>query len=462
MFFKNTHRIPLLFGILFILALLAANIAVQGYPSIREWSRERKAVAHFDEYWKTEGAKTFRDVGVEPTDKIYHEELESYLKKFHAQNEPFVPEKRIRKMEEEFRLWWETTGKKSYATNEVSPDEKLYERELRRYIQGYTKTVPLFQMAYIPESSSVLSLFTSWILFPGILSFVLFTFGFFFVMKSLKKHWGLLQTGILWIAGTVVSSILFALVLPLSYFERYGNMPFMGMSLSLAILLGCVAGGKRVVPKFAPYAAVLLAVMDILVNWNLNPNLYGLVAILEIPLFGLGALLGAKVPALFSRKTSPSTEAVHAETDPKKSLRKDLEDAIDLANKAEYEHAAQIFTEKFGRLFRESPVDAEAIKKVVEALLYPNFFFPIPGMQWISWGSEAQKKGLSEIAVRLFEKASDAEEDEKVRRRALFYAGDLRMRAHLDEKKAKEELEQVVQMNSTDILTIEAQKLLGK
>ena len=95
-------------------------------------------------------------------------------------------------------------------------------------------------------------------------------------------------------------------------------------------------------------------------------------------------------------------------------------------------------------------------------MLYPHFFFPIPGLQWISWGSEAQKKNLLNIAVKLFEKGAAVEEDEKIKRRALFYAGDLRMRIHLDEKTGREELEQVVQMNPTDILAAEAEKILGK
>lgn len=464
MFRPKLCKAPCALCILFVIALAVINLAVQCAPSIKEWSRERKAVAHFDKYWQTEGAKTFRDVGVEPTDKIYKEELDSYLKKFHAANQPLVPEKRIEKMEREFREWWETSGKRSYAANEVSPDEKLYQKELKRYIQGYTKNVLKFQMTYIPESSGIASLLTSWILFPSAISFLLFAGGFFLAMISLEKRWGFLQAGIFLAAGTLVSNFVFAATLSITYFERYGNTPFMGMSLSLAMLLGCAAfGPKREIPKFTPYAAILIILADILVNWNFNPNLYGLVAILDIPFFGIGALLGFKVPRLFCQKASPENDSKKIETiDPKKSLRKELDDAIDLANKAEYEHAAQILSEKFGKLFRENPLDTDTIGKTVEAMLYPHFFFPIPGMQWISWGSEAQKKNLPKIAVQLFEKGASLEEDGKVKRRALFYAGELRMRCHLDEKTGRDELEQVVQMDPTDILATEAKKLLGK
>ena len=145
-----------------------------------------------------------------------------------------------------------------------------------------------------------------------------------------------------------------------------------------------------------------------------------------------------------------------------KVLRNELKDAIDLANKAEYDHASQIFAQKFGQLFRENPLDAETIEKVADAMLYPHFFFTIPGIQWMAWGSEAEKKGLSQIAVNLFEKGVSVEKDPKIRRRGLFYAGDLRLRMHLDEEKAKSELEEVLQLDSTDILANEVHKLLGK
>lgn len=457
----DSHFLP---SILFILVLATANIALQCSPYIREWSRERAAISQFEDYWKTEGAKRFRDVGVEPTEKIHSEELDSHLEKFHAQSEPLVPEKRIEKMEKDFRTWWETSGKRSYAANEKSPDEKLYRSELARYIEGYTKNVPKFRIAYIPESSGFASLFTCWILFPGVLSFLIFAVGFLFAMKALEKRWGYPQSGIVFAAGTLAANVVFAATLPLSYFDRYGNTPFMGMSLSLAMLLGCAGFGlKREVPKLAPYAAILLVLADALVHWNLDPNLYGWVAILEIPFFGLGVLLGNKMPRLlFQRSQSKAVPLQTESEDPGKALRKSLEEAMDLADKAEYDHAAQILVEKFGKLFRENPIDAGSIEKYVEAVLYPHYFFPIPGMQWISWGSEAAKRELFPIAVKLFEKGAAVEEDEKVKRRALFYAGDIRLRHRLDEKTGCEELEKVVQMNPGDILATEAGKLLGK
>ena len=464
MILSRIGKSPFLPCLLFVSIVAVGNVALQCSPYIREWSRERAAISQFDEFWKTEGAKAFRDVGVEPTKKIYREELDSHLEKFHAQIEPLVPEKRIEKMEREFRTWWETSGKRSYAANEKSPDEKLYRSELARYIKGYTKNVPKFKFAYIPESSGFASLFTSWILFPGIPSFLIFAVGFLLAMKTLGNRWGYPRAGIVFAAGTLVPHGVFAITLPLSYFDRYGNTPFMGMSLSLALLLGCAGfGPKREIPKFVPYAAILIVLADALVHWNFNPNLYGWVAILEIPFFALGVLLGNKMPRPHSQKTQAEIVPSQTESaDPKKALRKSLEEAMDLADKAEYEHAAQILVEKFGKLFRESPLDGEAIEKNVEAILYPHYFFPIPGMQWISWGSEAAKRELFPIAVRLFEKGAAVEEDEKVKRRALFYAGDIRLRHRLDEKTGREELEKVVRMNPGDILAAEAGKLLGK
>ena len=107
-------------------------------------------------------------------------------------------------------------------------------------------------------------------------------------------------------------------------------------------------------------------------------------------------------------------------------------------------------------------MDSEFLHKTAEALLYPRYFFTIPGIEWFAWGSEAEKKGLFDLAVQLFEKGASVEKDEKIRRRGLFYAGDIRLRAHLDEEKGKEEMKEVLELDSTDILAAEAQKWIGK
>jgi len=457
---------PLAICIVFVLFLGTLNLKIQYAPELDEWSRERSAVKEFDTYWESEGAQKFKNVGVEPTKKIYEEELEAHMKKFRANNPTLVPEKRIAQMTEEFQTWWEMTGKKSYAVNEVAPDENLYKKELKRYIQGYTKTVPKYRLFYIPEDSSLASLFTCFFLFPSALSFVFFAVGFLFSMKFLEKRWGYLQPSIFFVAGILVSGFVFAGTLSLSYFERYSDTPYMGMSLALALLLGITAfGPKNSVAKPVSIGAIAILCADILTNWNVNPNLYGWVAILEIIFFGIGGLLGVHVPRFTgnssaSKKSSSSANEVPI--DPRIRTRKELKEAIDLANKAEYEHASQILSKYFGLLFRENPLDVQTIEKTVESMLYPHYFFTISGMVWMSWGSEAAKKKLPKIAADLYEKGISIEQDKKVRRRGLFYVGDLRLREHLDEEKGRKALEEVIQTDSSDILAAEARKLLSK
>lgn len=457
-------KMPVAFCALLILVLGIENVLIQYSPKIRQWSRERKIVAHFDSYWEKEGAKVFRDVGVEPTEKIYKEELESYLKKYHAQNPPLIPEERIAKMKDDFRAWWETGGKNSYVANKQSPDEKLYQAELKRYIKGYTKDLPLYNIAYIPEDSSIASIFTCWTLFPGIVSFMIFAAGLLLSMHVLTKRWGVLQTSILWIAGILVGGFVFAGTLSMSYFVRYSTTPFMGASVSLALMLGMAAfGPKREASRKILGISIALTAIDILVNWNLNPNLYGWVAILEVPFFGIGVLAGIKLPRLTEHGKSYRQEEIHlVRRDPKEVLRENLKDAAELANKAEYDHAGKIYTEKFGLLLRENPLDIPTIEATIDSLLYPRFFFSIPGMQWLAWGSEAEKKGLAKIAIALYEKGLGTELDSRTRRRGLFYVGALRIKTAQDVEKGRAELEEAIQIESSDILAAEARKLLGK
>ncbi len=460
-------RKPYTICILFTLILGTVNVIIQCAPEFRERSRENEAVSQFNLYWNAEGAKKFRDVGVEPTEKIYREELDAFLKRFHEQNPPLEPEKRIAQMKEEFRIWWETSGKKSYAVNEIAPDEKLFRAKLKHYIQGYTSTLPEYKIFFIPEDSNAGKLFVAWILFPSLLSFLIFAIGFSFAMKSLEARRGLSQPGILFAAGLPVSGFLFMATLPLSYFDRYADTPYMGPSLALALLLGFSFSDKqRKSGSNSLIAGGSLALLfaDILTNWFFNPNLYGWVAILEIPLFGIGALLGFKLPLprskAFTKKSSEGTS--EQKTDAKIQLRETLNEAIDLANKAEYDHAAQILTHSFGRLLSEKPLDKSTVEKIAESMLYPRFFFPIPGLQWISWGTDAAKKGLTEVAVNLYEKGIEVETDVKTKRRALFYVGELRLQNNIDREKGLKELEEVAMGDSNDILTGEARKLLGK
>ena len=456
---------PLTICILFVLVLGMLNLKIQFAPEIAEWSRERAAVADFDNYWESEGAQRFKDVGVEPTEKIYNEELDAHLKKFRARNPTFIPEKRIAQMKEDFQAWWETTGKKSYAVNEVAPDEKLYKQELKRYIQGYTKTIPEYQLFFIPEDSSITALFTCWFLFPGALSFLVFAVGFLFAMKVLEKRWGYLQSSLFFAVGTIFGGFVFMGTLSLSYFDRYAYMPYMGMSLSMAMLLGIATfGPKNDVSKLSTAGAILILAVDVLTNWNANPNLYGWVAILEIAFFGIGAFLGFKVPRLTGGNVKSKKSVVIEEVavNPKVRTREDLKEALDLANKAEYEHASLILSKSFIQLLRENPLDIPTIEKTVESMLYPHFFFTMPGLMWMSWGAEAAKKNLPRIAIDLYEKGASIEQDTKNRRRGLFCAADLRLREHLEEDKGREELEMVIQMDSDDILAAEARKLLAK
>lgn len=460
-------RKPYSICLLFVLILGTVNAIIQCAPELRERFRENAAVSQFNSYWNAEGAKKFRDVGVEPTEKIYQEELDAFLKKFHEQNPPLEPETRIAQMKEDFRIWWETSGKKSYAVNEIAPDEKLFRAKLKHYIQGYTSTLPEYKIFFIPEDSSAAKLFVAWILFPGLLSFFIFAIGFSFAMKTLESRRGLLQPGILFAAGILISGFLFMATLPLSYFDRYADTPYMGQSLALALLLGFSfsdkqrKNGSNTITAGIPLALLLA---DILTNWFVNPNLYGWVAILEIPLFGVGALLGFKLPLPRSKSSvqKRSEEASEQKPDAKAQLRESLNEAIDLANKAEYDHAAQILTHSFGKLLSEKPLDKSTVEKIVESMLYPRFFFPIPGLQWISWGADAAKKGLPEVAINLYEKGIEVETDVKTKRRALFYVGELRLQGNFDRDKGLQELEEVAKGDSNDILTGEARKLLGK
>ena len=455
--------------VLFILFLAVFNGVLTISPHIEEAMREHRAKARFEAFWEKEGAQAFRDVGVEPTDKIHQEELDSYLDKYHEKNLPLVPEKHVERMKSDFKKWWETSGKESYVIEKnLVPDEKLYKAELYRYINAYTKNVLIYRLFFIPQESSIGALLTSWILFPGVFSFLLFAAGFLFATYNLNKRWGLAQTALVFIGSIIASGLVFAITLPLTYFAKYSEMPFTGASLPLAILLGAAAIGPKKDSVGTPITmtAIAIAAIDAVANWNLYPNLFGWVSLLTPPFFALGILLGKKLPR-FTREGKIKRSAEKTITkDPiaekKVRTRAEIKKGIELADKAEYALASTSISTAYSALLQEYPLDVEYIKKATEAIFYPNYFLEIPSVQWMEWGISASTKNLPEIAIQLFEKGIALETDKVLLRSAFYHVGELRLRHHIDDKKGKEELRKVLEANSQDILAAQAHKLLGE
>ena len=189
---------------LFVISLCIFNLVLWSEPYIAEYQRERKIESIFSKYWKSEGAEKFRGVGLEPTEQLYKEELENYRTSFLEKNPTLIPEKRIAKMKQDFRSWWETGGNLTYVNQGIVPDAKLYESELKKWVEAYTQNLWQYTIPFIPAEENFGNLLFSWILMPSLFSLISFFIIFAFVCYHLEKRWGVLKTLGVFIAGNIV------------------------------------------------------------------------------------------------------------------------------------------------------------------------------------------------------------------------------------------------------------------
>lgn len=465
---------PFVVFIVLALILTIFNAFEWAEPRIAQIYREHKANSAFDDYWEHEGAPQFRAAGVEPTETVYNDERNIYMQKFHRDNLPLVPQERVDTMKVRFREWWETEGKASFViAQNIVPDKALYNRELEKYLKKYTDTEIVFQLRYIPGKSSVTSVFTTWVLAPGAFSLLIFIIGFLFATYTLTNRWGMQHTLGAFLTSVLVTGIVAAITLPLCFFCKYGAYPYEGASLALAFLLGAVCKGRKdeVIPKLTIITAGVFLFLDMFVNWTVNEDLYGWIAMLSPFAFAGGVFAGKMMPPKKRTSQELAQERLNAilqrnpgdlAAERKARTRKDVEEGLKLMNAAEYKAAEPFLERGIRALLQETPIDTAALKDAVQKMLSPNYFLEFPSVQWLEWGITAAEKDIPDVAISLLEKNLTMEKDEGLARKALFRLGELRVRKNLDIDAGIARLKKVIEMKDGDLLASEAKRLLAK
>lgn len=464
------------FAVFIALALILTlfNAFQWAEPRIAQVYREHKASTAFDDYWEREGAPKFRAAGVEPTETVYKDERNAYMQKFYRDNLPLVPQERVDTMKVRFREWWETEGKASFViTQNIVPDKALYDSELEKYLKKYTDTEIIFQLMYVPGKSSVASVFTTWILAPGVFSFLIFITGFLFAAYMLTGRWGMQRTLGAFLTSLLATGIIAAATLPLCFFCRYGAYPYEGASLSLAFLLGAVCKGRRdeSIPKSAVIVSGIFLFLDMFVNWTVNEDLYGWIAILSPFVFAGGVFAGKMMPPRKRTAQELAQARLNAilqrnpgdlAAERKARTRKDVNEGIKLMNAAEYKAAEPFLERGIRALLQETPIDTAALKDAVQKMLSPNYFLEFPSVQWLEWGITAAEKDIPDVAISLLEKNLTMEKDAGLARKALFRLGELRVLKNIDAEAGKARLRKVIEMKGDDLLASEAKRILAK
>ena len=460
---------------LVVLAILGIGIfnGVTGImPQIKQDRYEKGIEKSFDKWWEEEGANQFKVVGIEPTEKIRQEEFEQFRNRAFALKPSYIVEDRVEVMKKDFREWWEIRGGKEefIAKHNRYPSESDFRHELAEWIDNYTDKFARYNMAFVPKKEQYDRLFTSWILFPSVWSYILFAILFVFTLVQLEKRW---QWFILWgciVGWALFGGVLVSVMTGTSFFDHYSGERYMGMSLTIAFLLGATAFAPRKELTSQALSAVCFAglLLDMAVNWFVNPNIFGAVTVLSPIAFGAGAFAGLKIETRRKTRYELKQEALQerarriASRNPmaemKNKTRTMIQSGIENAKGGRPEQAYSLLTQSMVQLLQEHPIDKALVISLADNM--NKLYIEISSNQWLEWGEIAKAKNAPEAAIMLLKKGLSLEKDKNFARRALYTLGETCVTNKIELEDGIKRLQKVIEMNSTDILAKQAQRIL--
>lgn len=475
---KYTKRLQVHHYIVFavVLAIGIFNAITALAPQIQQRELEKNIALSFEKWWQEEGIPQFKVIGLPVNDSARAVEFEQYRDRVLSAGKSFDIDERIKSKRKEFREWWEIGGGKEQYTKEHGkyPKEAQFNRELNKFLKKYTDQFPRYAMAFVPRDSEYERLFTSWILFPSWESFILFAILFLLAYVRLSDRWGAVVALGMFLVLAVFGGFVVDFFTATSFFSPHVAERYMGASNALAFLLGATAFEKNAV-NTSPIIrgiAIIGLVFDIVINWVVNPGIFGAVSVASIPFFGLGALAGIKLPArrkslseqrkdaLEQRMQRTAQRNITAERRVK--TREKIDEGFSEAQKGHYDAAKLCLCQAMTSLLQEQPLDFETLKKFAERIVSPSLFIDVTSTQWLEWGGTAKSRGCIEAALFLLEKGLVLEKDPKIARRALYAIGEIRIRRGIEPEEGVKRLEKVIELDGSDLLATQAKKLLGK
>ena len=457
-----------------IIGLGVFNAVTGAMPQIKQAKYERAIAKSFDKWWEEEGAPQFKAVGLEPNEKLRNEEFEQFRERAFAQKPSFIVEDRIESMKKDYREWWEIKGGKEAFAEEHKryPGEADFQNELAKWIDNYTEKFPRYNMAFIPKKGDYGRLLTSWMLFPSVWNFLIFAAFFIFAIIHLERRW---QWFILW--GCIVGLALFggifvSILTSTSFFDHYDGERYMGMSIALTFLLGATAFAPRKDLVSQQTSAICFAglVLDMAVNWFLNPGIFAAVALFSPISFALGAFAGTKIETRRKTRSELKQEALQERVrrisnrnpmaELKAKTRALIEAGFTSAKGGQFDQAQRQLTQGMTQLLQEHPIDSTMVKTLAERMASPALYIEISSNQWLEWGEIAKTKSAPEAAILLLKKGLSREKDKNFARRALFVLGETCVTYKIEPEDGIKRLEKVIQMSPNDILAKQAQKII--
>lgn len=457
-----------------LLGLSIFNFCTAVIPQIKESNREKNIENTFNIWWEETGIQSFKAVGLNPDEKLKHEEFEQYRERVLSESQTYIVEKRVEKMPAEFRTWWELNGGKEDFIQKTGryPNEDDFRAELKKWIDSYTHKHLRYSLAFVPEDCNFANLFTSWILFPGALSFLIFAVLFYFAFFKLRPRFGLGVTLGIFLVAEILGGFIIKLFSSTSFFDHYASLRYMGGSLAIACMLGacCFNKNKQAVSNLTKYVSFVGIFIDIVVNCLCYSGLFTAVAIATPLMFGAGALAGIKIPERKKTKKELDAEAIkerilksekaNQQDERRASNRKLITQGLYEAKEGRMDNAQRILGQAMSALLQEHPISIPDVNEYVKTLTAPTMFVEFECMQWLEWGEMAKNRNAMRAALVMFEKGIKRDLNPNMARHILYNIGEIRINQKIDVEEGAKYLEKVIQMNETDALALQAKKLL--
>lgn len=460
--------------IVLILGLGIFNAVTALSPYMKQSKREANIEKTFNQWWTEVGEEQFRSVGILPSKQVKNEEYQRYRETYLAQNPALIPEDRIEQLKAEYKEWWNYNGGREQFFQETGrfPTPKDYDKLEEKYINKYTSQLLRYNLAFIPKKDNFEALATHWILSPSVISFLIFAGFFFFAFEHLESRWRFsLFMGAFAIAIVVGGLLTYALA-STSFFGHYIGDRYMGLSLPLAFMLGAAAFGPRrlEISQLIKGIAIGGMLLDMIVNWTVNPGIYGAVTVLSPVMFALGAVAGQQIETRKRTKAEIAREALeekirnNANRNPmaerKAKTRTSIEDGFKAAKDGMTENAQRILGQAFNNLLQEHPIDFALVKSLTMRLTASDCFIDFSSNQWLEWGEIAKSKNAPEAAVLLLKKGLSLEQDRNFARRGLYILGEICVNNGIELEEAVKRLKTVIAMNENDMMAKQARHML--
>lgn len=470
-FFKKQFPLFYIFFAICLASFVAECIFVYG-PEGSAASILAEQEDAFDKYWEEEGAAKFQAVGLQPTEKLYNEELARHMEKVKRNLPETNPEERLKELKKDFQTWWDAEGKDAYIAKGIYPDESTYRREESKYLRDYKNGKLIYSIRLEANDPQLSQLFLSWILFPSFLLLFANACALLFAARRLTRRYGTAVSIGFFAAATILGNAFICLFGQTSFFAR-AEAPYTSMLIATAFLLGSITIGKNKddYDKIEIAIPAAIFVLNIIIAWFVGPQIFVAGILVSAMFFGAGIAVGKFFPARKKSKKElalekAAMEAAKPKVDPivakKKKTRDLLMEGFESAMKGDFVSAKDKLGQGMHEVLLETPIDQELLLDMAKKLTNPTLYIDVSSTEWMEWGMASFQKNAGEAALLFLEKALAFEKDQQNARKILLYVGGIRLRKNLNPEEGILRLKKVVELKDDDLFAEQAKKLLAK